>query len=79
MKRLKEILSGVLGVSPNKISDNTSPKNVKKWDSFHGLLLVTELENSYKVKFSMDDVISVRNVGDIKKALKKYGVKIEEA
>ncbi|MDD3905537.1 MAG: acyl carrier protein [Candidatus Omnitrophica bacterium] len=79
MKTLKKILSEVLGVSPNKINDNTSPKNVKKWDSFHGLLLVTELENSYKVKFSMDDVISVRNVGDIKKALKKYGVKIEEA
>lgn len=78
MKELKKLLSRVLKVKPSTINDRTSPENVKDWDSFHGLLLVTELENHYKVKFSMDDIMAVRNVGDIKKALKKYGVKIEE-
>jgi len=78
MKKLRKILSGILGVKPGRINDGTSPSNVKRWDSFHGLLLVTELENNYGVKFTMEDVLSVRNVGDIKKALKKYGVKIEE-
>ena len=78
MQKLKKILSKILGVNPAKINDNTSPKNVKKWDSFHGLILVTELENHYNVKFTMDDIIAVRNVGDIKKALKKYGVKFDD-
>lgn len=78
MKTLKKILSKVLKIRPDRINDQTSPQNVKGWDSFHGLLLVTELENYYKVKFTMDDVISVRNVGDIKRSLKRYGVKIEE-
>jgi len=76
MQKLKKILSKILEIKPGKIDDNTSPKNVRKWDSFHGLILVTELENHYKVKFTIDDIIAVRNVGDIKKALKKYGVKL---
>lgn len=78
MQELKKVLSKILGVKPGKINDKTSPDNVKRWDSFHGLLLVTELENHYKVKFTIDDIMAVRNVGDIKSALKKYGVKIDE-
>lgn len=78
MKKLKQILGGVLGIKANKINDKTSPENVKSWDSFHGLLLVTELESRYGVKFTMEDVLSVRNVGDIKTALKKYKIKLEE-
>lgn len=78
MKKLKKILSKVLGISANKINEQTSPENVEKWDSLHGLLLVVELENYYKLKFTMEDILSVRNVGDIKKTLKKYGVKFDE-
>jgi len=78
MKDLKKILSKVLKVNPRKITDETSPENVKTWDSFHGLLLVTELESFYKVKFSMEDIISVRNVGDIKKNLRRYGLRVAD-
>jgi len=77
MKELKKVLAKALGIKPNMINDQTSPDNVKAWDPFHGLLLVTELENHYKVKFTMDDIVSVRNVGDIRKALKRYGIKLE--
>lgn len=78
MKRLRKILSKVLGIRPSKINEQTSPANVEKWDSLHGLILVVELENYYRLKFTMEDILSVRNVGDIKKTLKKYGVKFDE-
>lgn len=78
MEKLKKVLSKVLGINPSKINEQTSPENVKKWDSLHGLILVVELENYYKLKFTMDDILSVRNVGDIVKTLKKYGVKFDE-
>ena len=79
MKKLKKILGKVLGINPRSITDATSPENVKSWDSFHGLLLVTELETQYNLKFTMEDIVSVKNVGDIKRNLQKYGVTIEEA
>jgi len=78
MKRLRAILSKVLGIDENTITDKTSPDNVETWDSFNGLMLVSELEKEFNVKFTMDEVTSVKNVLDIKKSLKKHGIKLHE-
>lgn len=74
MDKLKSILSKVLGIKEELINDQTSPETVPGWDSFNGLMLVSELESKFKIKFSMDEVTSVKNVGDIKRALAKHGV-----
>lgn len=78
MSRLKKILSKVLEVNEKEINDGSSPDTIASWDSFNGLMLVTELENEFKVNFTIDEVINVVNVGDIKKALIKHGVKSDE-
>lgn len=78
MDRLKKILAKVLEVKEIDINDNSSPDNIKSWDSFNGLMLVSELENEFKIRFSIDEVINVKTVGDIKKALVKHGVKLDE-
>lgn len=78
MSRLKKILSKVLEVNEKEINDGSSPDTIESWDSFNGLMLVTELENEFKVNFTIDEVINVVNVGDIKKALIKHGVKTDE-
>lgn len=78
MKRLKQILSKVLQIDENKITDETSPDNAETWDSFNGLMLVSELENEFNVQFTMDEVMSVKCVKDIKEALKKHGVNLYE-
>jgi acyl carrier protein len=77
MNKLKKILSQVLGVDESEINDQSSPDNIESWDSFNGLMLVSELESQYKIHFSTDEVISIRTVGDIKKALKKHGAKLD--
>lgn len=78
MSRLKKILSKVLGVDEKNINDNSSPDNIESWDSFNGLMLVSELENEFKISFTIDEVINVKTVGGIKKALIKHGVKLDE-
>jgi acyl carrier protein len=78
MKRLKAILSRVLEIDENTITDETSPDNVENWDSFNGLMLVSELEKDFNVKFTMDEVTSVKNVLDIKKSLRKHGIELHE-
>ena len=79
MKTLKKILSKVLGISEDIITDETSPNNVEDWDSFNGLMLVSELETTFKVKFTMDEVMSVKCVKDIKEVLIKHGIKLNES
>lgn len=75
MKKLKKILAEILGLKEEEITDETSPDDVETWDSYNALLMVSEIENNFKVKFSMDEIISVKSVKDIKNILKKHGVK----
>ncbi len=76
MEKLKIILSKVLEIDPATITDETSPQNTPSWDSFNGLLLVTELEKGFGVKFTIDEVVAVKNVSDIKRALIKHKIKL---
>ena len=78
MKRLTKILSDVLEIDENSITDETSPDNVDTWDSLNGLILVTALEGEFDIKFSMEEVTSVRCVGEIKDALKAHGAELSE-
>jgi acyl carrier protein len=74
MERLKSVLARVLAVGEEKINDDSSPETINSWDSFNGLMLVSELETNFKIKFTMAEVMSVKNVKDIKSALDKHGV-----
>ena len=77
MKRLETILTKVLGVAKKDIHDQMSPDQVPSWDSFNGLMIVSELEAVFKVKFTMEEVNAVRCVGDIRKALERHGIRLE--
>jgi acyl carrier protein len=61
-------------VPVSTINDESSPETIENWDSFRGLILADELETRFDVKFSLDDLLSVKKVEDIKKNLVKYGV-----
>ena len=78
MKRMYSLLSKVLGIEESKINDETSPDNTESWDSFNGLVMVSELEKEFDVKFTMEEVVSVKCVKDIKECLKKHGVNADE-
>lgn len=77
MSKLKDILSRILNMSPDSITDATGPENAESWDSFNSLLIATELEKEFKVKFSLEDIVSVKSVGDIKKILIKHEIDLE--
>ena len=71
---LRALLAEILDIPPESINEKTSPENTPSWDSFNGLLIASELEKVAGVKFSIEDVLSVKNVGDIKKVLDRYNV-----
>ncbi len=77
MEKLYALLAKVLNVDVKDINDSSSPETISSWDSFNGLLLVDELEKEFKVSFTMDEVMDVKNVKDIKRHLKNHGVNID--
>ncbi|MEK7654154.1 MAG: acyl carrier protein [Patescibacteria group bacterium] len=76
-KSVEEVLAKVFNMEASKINDITSPSNTEAWDSFNGLLLVTELEKTFDVKFTIEEIVGVKTVADIKKVLKQHGAEVK--
>ncbi len=74
MNRIDNVLSRVLRLPPDHIRDELTPQDVMSWDSLAGLVLVAELERTFNIVFTLNDVQSIRCVGDIKKILANHGV-----
>ena len=78
MKTVEEILWRVLAINPKDITDDSGPATIESWDSFNGLMLVTELEKNFKVSFSLEEVVGVKTVKDIKRVLRSHGISLPE-
>lgn len=78
MQRLKSVLSKVLGIHEDEIRDELTPRDVPNWDSMNALILVSELESTFKVRFTSAQVTGVKCVGDIKQVLQSHGVIFHE-
>ena len=73
-EKLYNIISKVFSVPISEINDESGPETIESWDSFNGLILVDELESSFNIKFSVSEIIDVKNVKDIKIHLSNHGV-----
>ncbi len=78
MSKLYQLLATVFDEDVTKISDESSPETLKNWDSFNGLVLVDELEKAFNISFTMDEIIDVKNVADIKRHLQNHGINPDE-
>ena len=62
----------------SQINDESSPETIENWDSFNGLVLVDELEESFNIKFELAEIIEANSVKDITKCLLKHGVSVDD-
>ena len=69
---VNEIVAKVFSIPESEVNDQSSPENIESWDSFNGLVLVDELENHFKVKFTISEITDVKNVADIKRHFKCF-------
>lgn len=71
-QEIKKILSKLLSISPEEISDSTSMKNVKKWDSLKHLEIVMALEEHFDFRVTMDEIVEMINFKGIKDTVARY-------
>ena len=77
-EKLYSIISRVFSVPISEINDESNPETIESWDSFNGIILVDELESSFNIKFSVSEIIDVKNVKDVKRHLNNHGVDLNE-
>ena len=66
-KKLIEIISSFIGVAKEKISDDISYESTMSWDSITHLKMVSEIEDEFNIEFEIDEIISMEDIGKIKK------------
>ena len=73
-QKLYEMISNIMSVPIDTLNEQSGPETIKNWDSFNGLVLVDEIENYFNVKFSLEEIIDVKTISDIKRHLKNHNV-----
>lgn len=71
--RLQAVFARVFPGS-RPLADSDSPATVEGWDSVGHLLLASELEAAFGVRFSMAEIAGMQEVRAIKQRLAEHGV-----
>ena len=65
LERLESIFQDVLDLPDLKLTQNLSAKDVPEWDSIAHISILAAIQDEFKIKFSVDDIGSLKNVGDL--------------
>lgn len=47
------------------LTDELSANEVERWDSLSHMILISEIEKSFSIKFKLKELNKMRNVGDM--------------
>ena len=70
---LLEIVANIMEVQVSQIHDESGPESIENWDSFHGLVLFEELESKFNVKFTLNELLEIKKIKDIRNILSVRG------
>lgn len=65
MSKLTHIFSSVLGVPEAEITPEFSPQTVSAWDSLNAIILLTEIEKAFDMKFDFNEAMEIKNFSDV--------------
>ncbi len=76
--KLYSIVSKVMNVPESEISEQSGPETIKVWDSLNLYMLIDDIETEFNVKFTLEEILEIKNVGDFKKQIEKHGANLNE-
>jgi len=65
VKNLTVIFRSVLKNDSLVLTDELTANDVDHWDSLSHMLIISEIENKFSIKFKLKDLNKMRNVGDM--------------
>jgi acyl carrier protein len=72
--RLLAVFAEVLGLPPERLSEETSPDTTSEWDSLAAMNLVAALEETFGVEFTTTEIMRMRTIGIAREVLRAKGV-----
>ena len=64
-KRLNVVFRDVFDDDTIIVNDNTTSNDIEDWDSLEHINLIVAVEQEFNIKFKMNEVITMKNVGEM--------------
>ena len=64
-KRINEIFQDIFDDDELVVTDETCADDIEDWDSLRHITLVSAVERAFGIKFSMKEVLEMKNVGEM--------------
>lgn len=63
--KLNEIFEDIIDEGSVSLSETSTSKDVDGWDSLTNIQLVVAIEKNYNIKFTSEEIISWKNIGEM--------------
>lgn len=70
--QILDIASDVLSVPVARLTPDTSPDDVKAWDSVRHLVLVMAVEQQFAIRFAPDDIDQARSLRHLAATVQRH-------
>ena len=67
--RLNHIVANVLEIDASLLTDASNAQNTPRWDSLRHIEVIFAVESAFHVRFTMPEITSLKNLGDIRRLL----------
>ena len=64
-ERLNEVFQDVFDDDSLTVNQNTTAADIEDWDSLSHITLMAAVEDEFRMKFSMKEVVEMKNVGEM--------------
>ena len=71
--RLNDVFCEVFDDEKISVNEKTTAKDVEDWDSLSHIRLIAAVEAEFRIKFSMKEVSTMKNVGEMILILSERG------
>ena len=70
-ERLCRVFAQVMGIAPDEVAPGLSPESCGAWTSLSHLMLVSEIESTFGIVFSSQEIQELTSYGRIAEVLEK--------
>ena len=70
-EELDEVFQDVFDDESIHVTADTTAKDIEDWDSLENINLVVAIENHFGMKFNMNEVTTMKNVGEMVQIIKE--------
>jgi acyl carrier protein len=69
LSEVKDLIASTFSIPLESVADNSSGQTIEQWDSVGHINLVMAVEQKFGVSFTMDEIMHLRDVGAICRAV----------